>query len=560
MPKQLLFPFLAILFIFFMWEMSSQFFVEHYFVLPPPSAIFSRIWEKWDRFMWHTKITVGEMIGGFVIAFLAAFPLAWIMSLWKPVNFMLQPIFIAIQCVPMFALAPIMVFWFGWSYKAIVIPTALMIFFPLTMNIYQGLKSVPTQLMDYFRINQATRWQTFIKLQLPWAMPHIFAGFRISAAIAGIGAVAGEWAGAQSGLGPLMIESRRATDLETTFGALFCLTFVSLSLYSLIALMEKRMATRKTTGHLDKIVACGIILFCGLLVTGCQKTEESGKQTRLLLDWLPNPNHIPLYVGQDKGFFAESGIDLLITKLQDPSDSIPLVTSGQADLALFYMPDTIRAIQRGADVEVVGVLFKKPLNGFIFREGEGIKNPKDLNGKSLGYCLDGSGTTVLDYILEKNQITPNDKKNVSFDLVGTLGTKQVDVIYGAYWNIECEHLRALGVNTQYFDLIQMGYPNYYELVVLAKEKSPQTHLEAVSSFKKALQKSIDYSAAHPEEAFEIYLKANPDKSLNTANWERQAWYKTYPHLASDQEMDEKCSKSGLQIGCTSAFYHEGTES
>lgn len=535
MSKQLLFPFLAILFIFCIWEISSQYFVEHYFVLPPPSAIFSRIWEKWDRFIWHTKITVGEMLGGFLIAFLAAFPLAWIMSLWKPVNFMLQPIFIAVQCVPMFALAPIMVFWFGWSYKAIVIPTALMIFFPLTMSIYQGLKAVPTPLMDYFRINQATRWQTFRKLQLPWAMPHIFAGFRISSAIAGIGAVAGEWAGAQSGLGPLMIESRRATDLETTFGALFCLAFVSLSLYAFISFMEKRISSHNPKAYFDKVVASIVILLCGFLCTGCQKPDET--KTRLLLDWLPNPNHIPLYVGQEKGFFAEHGLDLLITKLQDPSDSIPLVTSGQTELALFYMPDTIRAKKRGADVHIVGVLFKKPLNGFIYRADLGITSLQDLSGKNLGYCLDGSGTAVLDYVLEINHITPKDKKNVAFDLVGTLGTKQVDVIYGAYWNIESEHLRALGINTHYFELSEMGYPNYYELVVLAKENSPKINPEAISSFQQALQKSIDYSTAHPAEAFEIYQKANPDKSPTTIAWETQAWNQTYPHLAKDQDID-----------------------
>lgn len=542
MSKQILLPLIAILSLFGIWEVSSHVFIEHYFVLPPPSAVFLRIWEKWDRFMWHTQITVGEMAGGFIIAFLVAFPLAWMMSFWKSINFILQPIFIVVQCVPMFTLAPIMVFWFGWGYKAIVIPTALMIFFPLTMNIYQGLRSAPVSFLDYFRANQATPWQIFSKLQLPWAMPHIFAGFRISAAVAGIGAVAGEWAGAQSGLGPLMVESRRATDLETTFGALFCLAFVSLSLYGLIAIIEKRLSIRKTALYQKRLTACAVVLFCGLLSIGWRTSEDSLKQTRLLLDWLPNPNHIPLYVGQEKGFFAENGFDLFITKIQDPSETIPFLTMDQTDLAVFYMPNTIRAMKRGADVQVVGLLFKKPLNGLIFRAGEGIKSPKDLNGKVLGFCSDGSANTVLDYVLKTNGITPKEKKNVSFDLVGTLGTGKVDVVYGAYWNIECEHLRSLGVNTDYFALSELGYPNYYELIILAKKNSIRMTPEAVVAFQEALQRSIDYSIENPEEAFEIYLKANPDKSHNTVSWEREAWYKTYPHLAPDQEVDQKTWK------------------
>ncbi len=184
-------------------------------------------------------ITLKEMFAGFFLALLVAFPLAWTMMRYHSSRSLLQPLFIIIQCIPMFTLAPIMVVWFGWGAMAIIIPTALMIFFPLTLNIYQGLRSTPEDLLEFFHANQATAWQTFFKLRLPWSLPHIFAGFRISAAVAGVSAVAGEWAGAQNGLGVLMLESRRNTDLEITFGALFCLTTISTALYLLILYVEK---------------------------------------------------------------------------------------------------------------------------------------------------------------------------------------------------------------------------------------------------------------------------------------------------------------------------------
>lgn len=529
-----LLPISAFVLILVLWELTSLALADQRLVLPPPSTIAMRLWQTPGRFFYHTFITFREMLGGFVLAFVLAFPIAWMMDYWKSARRILQPLFILIQCIPMFALAPIMVIWFGWGYAAIVIPTALMIFFPLTMSIYQGFQAIPDHLKDYFRIHQATLWQKLWKLQLPWTKSHIFAGIRISAAIAGIAAVAGEWAGAQAGLGLLMIESRRATDLETTFGALFCLAALSLSLYGLITFLEKRVFNRNVYASLFS----AFLICLTILGTGCQTAKDNRQKTRLLLDWLPNPNHIPLFVGIDKGFFEKRGIHLDLMKLQDPSDSLPYLTSGQADLALYYMPDTIRAQNRGVNLQVAGVIFKQPLNCFIYRKDTSIRTPKDLNGKVIGYCVDGNSTMILDHLLESNGITPKEKRNVSFDLVSTLGTKQVDAIYGAYHNVECDHLCSLGVETEFFDLRMFGHPNYYELLVLAAGDSKTVTADVISSFKLALQESIDFSLTHPNEAFEIYVKANPDKSLQTLEWEKRGWEKTFLILARNQDVDQ----------------------
>lgn len=538
MSKNFLVPLAVFTVLFTVWEGCSWFFSDLMFVLPAPSRIFAILWQRSDRFLFHAGVTLNEMAGGFVLAFAVAFPLAWMMALWSSARLVLQSLFIVIQCVPMFALAPIMILWFDWSYTAIVIPTALMIFFPLTMNIYQGLMSTPQHLLDYFRVNDATTWQIFYKLQLPWALPHIFAGFRISAAIAGIGAVAGEWAGGQSGLGLLMIESRRGADLEMTFAALFCLTFMSLTLYSITVLLEKRVAIRRPIRFrmpFSQKVFASCLTLVGLLLTGCQQSDT--KETRLILDWLPNPNHVPIYVGIEKGIFEKHGIKLKIHKLHDPGDGVPLLTSGQAELSISYMPHTLRAMARGAKLEIVSALVKEPLNGLIFRKGENIRDPKDLNGKVVGYCVDGSKTGFLDVILAQNDIQPEAKRNVSFDLVSTLATERVDAIYGAYWNIECEHMRAFGIDTDYFKLTDLGVPNYYELIILAKPDSEQTSPEFVKKLQQAVQESIDFCTANSDEAFEIYATANPDKGDKTRTWEKKAWKRTCSVLASSQDIN-----------------------
>jgi len=230
---------------------------------------------------------------------------------------------------------------------------------------------------------------------------------------------------------------------------------------------------------------------------------------------------------------------LALIKLADAGGVLPYITSGEVQMALHYMPPTIRAVHRGIDVKPIGVVFKQPLNSFIYRANEGISKPEDLEGKVVGYCVDGTATAVLDFLLSQNDIKIKEKRNVTFDLVSTLGTRQVDCIYGAYWNIECEHLGSMGIKTNHFEISDFNYPLYYELIVIAKGDSPQTQPEYVERFQAALQQSINYSLAHPEEAFEIYLKSNLDKSEKTIAWEKKAWAKTYPVLAKDQHMDQK---------------------
>lgn len=525
----------AFIALFAVWEFFASSHEGLHFILPTPSRIGITIWENVPRLHYHALVTLKEMGGGFALATLTAFPLAWMMAAIGPLRSFLQPFFVAIQCIPMFALAPLMVLWFGWSYTAIIVPTALMIFFPLTIAIYQGLCATPANLLEFFRQHSATPWQVFYKLQLPWAMPHLFTGFRIAVALAGIGAVAGEWAGAQEGLGLLMLESRRAADVEMMFAALSCVTFVSLALYAAVLFLEKNVGRRYYRPQLGKAVSCFVLL--SLIFTGCQPSAPQPKVTTLVLDWLPNPNHVALYAGMEKGFFAEQGINLKILKVVDPSDTVPFLTSRQADLCLTYMPHTMKALSRGAVVVPIGILIEQPLNALIYRKNENIHSPKDLNGLIVGYCVDGYEAGFLKTMFKHSGVEPSAWRNVNFDLVSTLATRQVDVVYGAYWNIEIENLRAGGIETAYFPLSDFGVPPYYELIFLARKQSVEAGPEFMNSFQKAMQNSINFSKENPEIAFDIYLKANPDKGQKTQRWERAAWEKTIPALARQQSID-----------------------
>jgi NitT/TauT family transport system substrate-binding protein len=280
------------------------------------------------------------------------------------------------------------------------------------------------------------------------------------------------------------------------------------------------------------------LLLSFILLCACQQVKRDKKETLVILDWLPNPNHIALYAGMDQGIFQKHGIHLRILKVIDPSDSIPYLTSQQVDLALSYMPHSIHAIDHGAEIVPIGILIREPLNGLIYRANDGIDQPEDLNHATIGYSVDGYQAKFLETMFSKKKITPKKMYSVSFDLTMPLASRQVDCLYGAYWNIECENLRALGIETNFFPLSDFEVPHYYELIFLARKHSLQASEEFISRFKKALQESIDFSVTQSDDAFKSYLKYNPDKSARTIAWERAAWNKTIPTLATTQTIDE----------------------
>lgn len=503
------------------WEVGSKLDPILALVLIPPSAIFQRLYEDFHSFQHHSLITFKEMLYGFGLAFVFAVPFAILMDGLRSVRQVLQPLFVITQCIPIFVLAPLMVLLFNWSIMAIIVTVALMIFFPLTLSIYQGLKTTPPHLLEYFNAHKASSFDLYYKLKLPWAYPHFFSGMKIAAGAAGLGSIGGEWAGGQEGLGLLMLEARRAGDIEQTFTAMVCLIFLTLSFYGAVALLRK--------GSLKRFARFAL---CFIFFASCSSQDDK-PQTRLVLDWLPNPNHVPLYVGVEKGFFKEAGIDLKILKMVDSGDVLPFLTSGQAEIAIFYTPDTVRALNKGVQVKPIATYIQEPLNSFIYLD-ESIQKPSDLSGKRIGYCVTGYGKRYLGEIIKQNGIEGADLKNVAFDLSFALQSGKVDAIFGAYYNIEGEFLKMQGFNIKHLKMESFGIPHHPELIVVAP---PSFSRE--DAFQKGLKKSIEWSKNNPVESFQIYLKANPDKGLKTISWERNAWEVTLPLFADDVTIDHQ---------------------
>ncbi|WP_348662974.1 ABC transporter substrate-binding protein [Chlamydia vaughanii] len=556
MKKKFLCYFLTTSLLLFFWELFAKNNASFSFLCPPPSKVAANFLQSLPLILSSSWYTLQGILGGFFLAVLLSLTLVIIMLAYKPAKELLHPFFIFVQCTPMFTLAPLIVLWFGWGLSAVVVPTALTVFFPLTIAIYQGITSTPEELLEQFILHQATRKQIFIKLRLPHALPHIFSGLKIAMGSAGFAAIAGEWVASQSGLGILILESRRNYDMEMTFSGLFALTAITFILFQTILLSEKLTFA---LFRIEKITKFRLVkfklavLFIPLLLIPIWKVKSKQAQINsltpitLLLDWTPNPNHIPLYAGVAQGFFSEQGIDLRIQKSTYTGAVIPHILFEQVDLTLYHALGVIKTSIQGAPVQIVGSLIDSTLQGFIYRLSDNITKIEDLNNKVLGFCL--NNTRDLSCLLETLRlqgVVPSEVKNVSSDLISPMLLKKIDFLYGAYYNIEGVKLNTLGTPVGWFLSDSYGLPTGPQLLLCGKKDTKATSPQVVQAIQTALQKSINFCQKHPKKAFQAYVKATQDTPKILKD-EILQWEMTYPLLAKSQDpISEKLANTLLQ--------------
>lgn len=272
----------------------------------------------------------------------------------------------------------------------------------------------------------------------------------------------------------------------------------------------------------------------GLFMCGCRPAPID--KTTLLLDWWPNPNHVPLYVGLEQNIFARHGIELKILNLQEPPDALNYVLSNKIDVALYYFPLCLAGYAHTPAFKIIGKLHEHALYTFMCRKDSNITSIEDLHGKTLGAFGSTLSTAAL-YSLEKKGIRPGALKLLQFEPITMLYTQMLDLVCDVYWNIEPFQLRSQGIDVQCFTWEDLQLPDYPELVFIASQQFLHEHPTFSQRFQQALQESITYSVQHPSQAFDIYLKQHREKKRLT--WEQEAWNATYPTLAHSQNFDRE---------------------
>lgn len=213
------------------------------FILPSPSQVwmrFLRTLSDGSLFL-HAGVTLLEILAGLLSGALAATVLGYLVAKSRALERILSPYLVASQAVPLVAIAPLLVIWFGPGIFSKVLICALIVFFPVLVNTVVGVRAVPTALHDLMGSLHASRRQILLKLEIPAALPVFLGGLRVGATLSVIGAVVGELVGADMGLGFLINIGRGQYDTALVFVAIFALIVLALSLYGLVALAEKRL-------------------------------------------------------------------------------------------------------------------------------------------------------------------------------------------------------------------------------------------------------------------------------------------------------------------------------
>jgi NitT/TauT family transport system permease protein len=246
-PELILAPVLLVV-ILVTWEWGVPYFDVPNYVLPTPSAIGVALWRGLDAgFMarggyWlHTWVTVWEVLLGFFIGSGVGLLLGTVISQFRIIEATLRIYLVAIQSLPKIALAPIIVLWFGFGLTSKVVIICLLTFFPLLINSMAGFKAVDPERLELMRALGANPWQIFWKVRLPSAMPYIFAGLDMAAVFAVVGAVVGEFVGAQRGLGTLILSMNAQMDIAGTFSVFIILAIVGIVIHKALRAVERRV-------------------------------------------------------------------------------------------------------------------------------------------------------------------------------------------------------------------------------------------------------------------------------------------------------------------------------
>lgn len=254
----------------------------------------------------------------------------------------------------------------------------------------------------------------------------------------------------------------------------------------------------------------------------------ASEKVTVVLDWFVNPDHGPLYVALEKGFFSQRGLDVEFHVPSNPNDPPKFAAAKKADIAVSYQPQHHLHVDQGLPLVRFATLVATPLNTLVVLADSDIKEIADLKDKTVGYSIGGFETVLLKVMLERQGLSLDNIKlvNVNFSLSPSLFSGATDAVIGAYRNFELNQMDIEGRPGRAFYVEEHGIPPYDELILVAHRD--YVTRPKLRKFVDALEAGVQFLVNHPEESWKLFIRGRKDldDKLN-----RLAWRDTLPRFA-----------------------------
>jgi NitT/TauT family transport system permease protein len=225
--------------LFVVWELAVRLLGIKEYLLPPPSKVWVEFLKRSDTVMASAWVTTYEILGGYALAVAVSIPLALAISFSRFMESAVYPVIVFLQIVPKIAIAPLFIIWFGFGFTPKVLLVFLLSFFPIVVSSIVGFKSLDADIMDFARTTGAGGWRLFAKIRLPQALPHIFTGLKVGAALSATAAVVAEFVASDKGLGYLLLQYNGQLETPMVFAIVVLLSLIGLGVYYVVELIER---------------------------------------------------------------------------------------------------------------------------------------------------------------------------------------------------------------------------------------------------------------------------------------------------------------------------------
>ncbi len=229
----------SVLGILILWEIITLSFKVPVYILPAPTLVLTVLVDKAGLLFNYSLITAWEILLGYLLAVVVAVPLGFVIYYSRVLERIIYPFLVASQTIPKIAIAPLLVIWFGWGILPKVIVAFLIAFFPIVVDTVVGLKGTPPEMIYLVRSMGASQLQTFVKINLPNALPNIFGALKVASTLAVVGAIIGEFVAADAGIGYLLVVSQGYMDTPLMFAGIVALSALGLIFFFIIEFLER---------------------------------------------------------------------------------------------------------------------------------------------------------------------------------------------------------------------------------------------------------------------------------------------------------------------------------